>query len=144
MTSIAYKDGELAADTLCVNGHTRTGYTRKIGRGPTGELVGSSGTTTFSRRFVEWIESGRQGDCPTPIDDNEGVREFGFVVLTDGTIEQHEPEGVTFLKADMFGCGSGRQVVLGAMAAGASAYKAVEIAIALDCYSGGEITVLKR
>ena len=41
--------------------------------------------------------------------------------------------------ADFYAIGSGNELALGAMAAGADARRAVEIAIMLDTSSGGEI-----
>jgi len=143
MTTIAYKDGVLAADTLCVNGHIRSGFVTKIIRGPNGELGGAAGNAGYNRLFQDWVAGGRVGDAPIPKQDDE-CRDLGFVVLPDGVIEQHEPEGLNLIRADMYAAGSGRNVAQGAMAAGASAEEAVRIAIGLDCYSGGEITVLRR
>jgi len=143
MTTIAYKDGVLAADTLCVNGHIRSGFATKIVRGPRGELAGSAGSAGFNRAFNAWVTAGMEGEPPKAAETDD-IRDYGFVVLPNGEIEQHEPEGVNRLRADIFAVGSGRNVAQGAMKAGATAEEAVRIAIDLDCYSGGEVTVLRR
>lgn len=145
MTTIAYKDGVLAADTLCVNGYTRAGYLTKIARGSDGVLGGSAGTAAFNRRFLEWITAGRVTEPPrAETDKDSNSRDFGFIVLLDGQLELHEPEGVLTISAPFYACGSGREIAVGAMAAGASAEQAVKVAIELDCYSGGDITTLHR
>jgi len=143
VTTIAWDGKTLASDTLCVNGHIRSGFVTKIVRGPTGELAGAAGHAGFNRAFCDWIAGGRAGN-PPETKETDDARDYGFVVLLDGKIEQHEIEGVNTIMADKFAVGSGRNLALGAMEAGATAEEAVKVAIARDCYSGGEITVLHR
>lgn len=144
MTTIAWDGQSLASDSLCVNGHIASATMRKIGRGPGGELAGAAGDAGFNRQFIAWVESGRHGPSPEPKLDKNDCTDFGFVVLTDGNIELHENAGVSIVRAPFYACGSGRDVALGAMAHGATAEQAVQAAISLDIYSGGEITVLTR
>lgn len=142
MTTIAYRDGVLCGDTAAYNGTTYVGSTRKVVRGPKGQLAGASGEVCWVAKFLRWVEGGEKGDLPAPPDGSRGM------IIRPGapkpTIEIVEDErGPCLVVATFFALGTGATIALGAMAAGSSAWDAVEIAHRLDAYTGGGIDQLE-
>lgn len=136
MTTIAYRDGVLASDSLVSSGNTRAGEVRKIARH--GNLMGGiSGPLDAAEKFLRWIESGCEGDCPQLGDGSDAILIRGrktFYVGPSGTV-------VPF-RAPFAATGSGENLAIGAMAMGASAIEAVKVAIRFDEGSGGRIASL--
>lgn len=140
MTTIAYRAGVIAADTLTTAGRDRVGYTRKIG-GSNGLLWGASGDAAWCKGWRDWLSKGAQGDPATPPDDNTG----GLVVLPDDSIMVFHARGFEHrIGLPYWADGSGADFALGAMHAGASAEEAVRAAMAWDTTTGGDVTVLRR
>lgn len=138
MTTIAYRDGVLAADSQHSSDGVIVAYRPKLERLPDGSLLATKGCAGHGRALFEWLKSGREGDQP----DGDGG---GFLVHADGTLEGFEGKQSEILSgADYHAFGSGQQIALGAMHAGATAEQAVAAAVAHDCFTGGEITVLRR
>lgn len=136
MTTIAYKDGVLVADTQVTEGNWTLGTVvkvRRIGR----VLAGYAGGLSAGQRFLEWVAEGLAGDCPME-EGNEG-----FVIEPDGRITVWNSEyGIAMGHGKYYSCGSGRPFAVGAMAAGASAQEAVLIAATHDIYTNDKLTVL--
>lgn len=137
MTTVAYRDGVVAADTLITAGHTRCGYAAKIMRH--GRLIlGFCGKKSNFEAFRDWVAAGMPGRFAS-----EGGNVFiapptgPAIVWGDGNTPWRETE-------DCWALGSGDDLAMGAMLAGATAEDAVRAAIAVDTGSGGEITVLRR
>lgn len=138
MTTIVYRSGILAADTLHSNDGIRICNKSKFEVLDDGGWLATKGCSGYGRALLKWSQSGRNGDQPK----GEGG---GFLVHPDGTLEGFEGEvGEVFTGAPYYAFGSGAQIALGALCMGASAEQAVAAAIALDVYSGGEITVMRR
>lgn len=142
MTTIAYRDGILAADTLaCSESGLRSSSMVKIMR-VRGGLAGTVGKCSQAQAIVRWLEDGRAADRPKFAD---GSDDYTVVWLPDegeATLIENggeEPLG----DAPYHAFGSGREIALGAMYMGATAKEAVEAAIAISVWSGGDVTVLK-
>lgn len=138
MTTIAYRDGVMAADSQAGCGTTRRGETQKIFRvGP--YVVGFSGALGHALRFLKWVEDGMPDARP------EIPREDGFRALVaeaDGTLLTFDDDLMPQrIDAPFHATGSGVEIALGAMAAGASAEEVVKIAAQFDVYTGGTIRV---
>lgn len=136
MTTIAYKDGVLAADTLMTSGGARCGYQAKIER--RGRLVlGHAGVRSNYEAFRDWIAAGAPGRF-TCKDGNVFVIAPGELPLVwgDGDTPWRETE-------PFWALGAGERYAVGAMAQGASARKAVKVAMQFDTATGGEVTVLR-
>lgn len=134
MTTIAFKNGVLAADTLVSGNGVRVGYVTKIRKiGPV--LAAAAGTMSFVQAFLDWFSSGTDDEPPETSGESEGLLFYDGRVLTWN-------DGWDLLVAPFFAIGSGKYQALGAMAAGASAEDAVCAAILTDCYSGGSIDIL--
>ncbi len=144
MTTIAYRDGVLAADTRATSGDVIVGSSAlkiaKRGR----VMAAASGTSAYARRFMDWFRSGMKGDPPPSIDPNDhDTFCWGLLVTGDDRRVLLQQPGWIVERGPYFAMGSGRDFALGAMAHGASAEEAVRAAIAHDVYSGGDITVLR-
>ena len=140
MTTIAYRKGMLAADTGSYPG--RMGEVIKIAK--YGKfLAGACGNATYLDAFLKWFLGGREGKSPEPKSDSDGC-DRGVIFgpkLTD--IEIFEPGGsFKMINCPYFAMGSGRQVALGAMHAGANARQAVFAAMTHDDYTWGAVTEL--
>lgn len=141
MTTIAYRDGVLAADTLASSDGIRIRHSPKLDVLSDGSWLATKGNSGHGRALLDWLESGKAG--PQPGGDDQGSG--GVCIRPDGTIEAYEAGVYEILTgADYWAWGSGQQIALGAMHAGADAQGAVAAAITHDVYSGGEITVLRR
>lgn len=122
----------------------RNGLSVKIAsRG--GLLAGASGASDRCKAFRDWFVTGCQGHHPSMGDPEKDWGE-GFIITPDDQILTFGPTTFWLEKPfnGMFAAGSGREFALGAMAAGADAVRAIEIARTLDINTGGEITILTR
>lgn len=134
MTTIAYDGTYLCVDSQASKGDLLSSRTRQKMWFDVGEFlcVALAGNTATYKPIVDWLRDGAE---PSGWGDWDAV---AWAVRRDGTIERYAsgyPEGVNGMDAD----GSGAHLALGAMAAGASAVKALSIAIEYDLFSGGEV-----
>lgn len=138
MTTIAYRDGVLAADSQVTLGSMRLpGSALKIGKTKAGVLYGGAGSVAACGEFFDWVNSPDDGELP------EGEYS-GIIVLPKG--EVMEIENGSFLpkmKQKFIAVGSGAPYALAAMMAGATAQEAVKIATKLDIHSSGPIKTVK-
>ncbi len=140
MTTIAYKHGILAADTLCTSGmDLRIGNITKIWMGKS-YMGGLSGTISDGALFKKWlVKDNLKGDIPDFSKDLKAV-----IIGRDHNIYYMAIAGILVpVDATCAASGTGEEVALGAMHAGASAEQAVEISIGLDIYSGGDVHILQ-
>lgn len=143
MTTIAYKDGVLAADTLATWGNSRDGYFGKIARrGP--YLAAVSGGMPAAQAFLDWFRRGCVGDAPQIPESPDNAKAFCVIITPDDIVLTHTPWGWERTRNVDLAMGSGANYAQGAMAAGASPEEAVRIACLYDTHSGGEIEVLRR
>ena len=139
MTTICYRDGVLAADSLVTLGSTKVhGSYQKIRR--IGEyLVGTAGAVADCQAFVVWLKA-----CDSTQPPPKG--EYGALVVgPQGRVREIEngsvlpcPRGAKF-----FALGSGGPYALAAMYAGATATEAVKIAAKIDTSTGLPVKTLK-
>jgi ATP-dependent protease HslVU (ClpYQ) peptidase subunit len=141
VTTIAYKDGVVAADSQVSCGDMRDSTITKIARNPAGDLCGASGNASFMFAFLKWFSDGEKGEAPVP-SENDG----GIIFRAKGAIELYEHPGPCpfVVVAKMYAAGSGRKLALGAMAFGASAEEAVKVAAQYDIYTSGKIVTLSH
>lgn len=149
MTTVAYRDGIMAADSIM--SCTEDGEyewlrpTRKLFRLSTGAfkggLAGTAGTNGSGLVFLKWIQdqwAGAVDEFSRP-DLKDG--EFTCLILTpDQRLLEYdqwlEPEEITM---PFHAIGTGAPIALGAMYAGASAKEAVEIACKVSPHSAGPV-----
>lgn len=139
MTTIAYKKGVLAADTLWSAESVSDDYGPKIWR--QGRiLVGAVGCRSTGLKFRDWIRSGLKGEHPYH---GEPVGN-GMLVLPDHQLVCWSSRGPwRITRAPFYAIGSGEQFALAAMEMGASAEQAVLVAMKFDLHTGGEVNALR-
>lgn len=143
MTTIAYRDGCLAADTLVSVQTHRDGYATKIAKlGP--YLAGASGYHAMTLKFLDWFRMGMPADRTPEMGMNrdEKYDTYGHIFCPDGLIVTFSPLGWTKRRAPYYATGSGCDYAYGAMSMGATAEEAVRAALVHETASGGPITVL--
>lgn len=143
MTTIAYKDGVLAADSMVSDEDIKHIGLPKLFRIPGGR-VGFAGTYVHTGAFVRWLEAGRPADALPPVGDT-----CALVVWDQGEYAgqlwyyDDSLEALVWPLSGPFAFGSGAAAALGAMYAGADAATAVEIATRIDPRSGGGVSILQ-
>lgn len=139
MTTVAYRDGVLAADTLFTANGMRDHYSAKawrIGR----VLAAATGNSARIARFRAWAAGGLKG--PSPYEDaSDGGN--GLVVAPGQPLLLAGSAGLTPIHAEFYAIGSGEDFALGAMEMGATAHEAVVVAARRDTATGGAIIVLE-
>jgi hypothetical protein len=150
MTTIAFKDGIVAADTgMTGGGGSRVGHTVKIVRrmscvAPVAfDVAGASGCASWGHAFKTWFTKGENGDPPPIAHENQRDDATGVIFRADGSIWVFHSSGRHDLRAPYFAMGSGGSEARGAMQVGASAEDAVRAAMVLDESTYGDVTVLR-
>lgn len=150
MTTIAYKNGVLAADSLINYGTFSNGEINKIhvvsipeddGKRVRRAMMAVSGAVWVIEPLIEWIECGAtQDEIPHCL--LVAANEFSCIMIDDEGIVWEFNNGF-FLKCGVqyHSIGSGQMFALGAMAAGIEAPEAVAAAMKHDKATGGAITV---
>lgn len=143
MTTIAYRDGVLAADTQITCGSTIDGWTQKAFR--KGQLLfATTGCSGRGDAFLAWVRSGMKGDAPEMKGEKEDDEEAnGFLFPGGDRVVWRYRNVWASHRAPFFAYGSGADIAIGAMLAGATAEEAVRCAAERDTATGGEITVLR-
>lgn len=141
MTTIVYRDGIMAADSQLSMGGVRRGVSLKIQRLADGSLIAGCGGSGHIRRLIEWVAAGAKlEDKPTPPDE-AGAASL-MQVSPDKTVTVWNTDGdPQKVMAPFMVMGSGNEIALGALEMGASAMRAVEVAIIWDTGSGGPVQV---
>ncbi len=142
MTTIVYRDGVMAADSAINSGDVAVGTMRKIV--PVGDmgflaLAGAVGPhiTETADWLSKWPETVGAPECVQ----KSGV--CGLFALYSGLVLQIDGGAPYEMEAPFFAEGSGRFIALGALAMGATAKQAVDIAIRYDHCSGGPTQTVK-
>lgn len=141
MTVIAYKSGTMCSDSMVSTGSGfNDGSVRKIIKTPEGFLVGAAGNLSHVSKFLDFFEDYDTDwvwencvDELSELDEIEGllVTPDEILVFVDGYFSP--------VKADFYALGNGSPVAKGAMAMGATAEEATEIAIRFTLGCGGDI-----
>lgn len=137
MTTIAWDGKTLAADTQWTCAYVQQHSTPKI-HTANGIAWGAAGDAGSALLFDEWMRDGRPDDKKPYFDKDL----FVAIVVENGKAFRYEYALIPIPAGRPAATGSGGEIAMGAMMAGATAQRAVEIAIALDMGCGGEITVL--
>lgn len=138
MTTVATDGQSMAADGQ-VSDHCETivdHKREKVRRLSDGRIVGAAGSAFDAVSWAAWLESGKEGDCP--IDSDLFV---GLILNKDGTVLWVDHKGREVAATPPCAIGSGQDLALGAMDAGATPGEAVNIACKRDPGSGGRIKI---
>ena len=141
MTTIAYRDGILAADGRMTYGDTIfTDHTKKIHRLSDGALFALCGDVSYVQPMLDSLEDD-EVDLPEV---SEGSSFTAVIVERDGKLRLYEGRGgFITLDAPYYAFGSGEEYAIGAMDMGASAQDAVRVACGRDLGTGGDIQIEK-
>lgn len=155
MTTIAYRDGIMAADSLVTGNGVVEGQFRKIAD-IKGFLVGGCGEISKVAAFFDWFRVNQPLKPP--------LKSHPFAVFPDYIKPKKDEEKYTILLVDkqnrqiwesdnggypyrlevpFIAIGSGREIAVGAMSMSASAIQAVRASIKHDIYSGGNVQTKK-
>lgn len=135
MTTIATDGRSMAGDGLCTgNGIVHGFATQKVFKLDDGRIVGMCGTAYGMPVFVDWLNNG--GEKPKLFGGFEAL-----VLSPDGTCATFNEECQSCPQEVPAITGCGGPIALGAMLAGASPKRAIEIASMRDQATGGTITV---
>lgn len=143
MTTLAYKDGVLAADSMALNSWNILGAKGKIDR--RGDILfGASGrSSAICRKFVDWGRRGFVGD-PPQMSYEADLDACGFIVPEADRIIMWTKDGPNEFRAPFFAFGSGGEFATGALAAGASPQEAIRIAARFDLGTNLPLRVVAR
>jgi ATP-dependent protease HslVU (ClpYQ) peptidase subunit len=141
MTTIALRNGVMAGDSQVNCGHLKYGQIQKVRR--IGNwIIGVSGSFDCMEQFFHWARTGF--DC-SKRPDLKALHEPSFSAIV---LNASDPEDIIEYEIDLVpqrfcapyrAIGSGRDFAIGAMAMGASAVQAIEIACLHDRSTGGKI-----
>jgi ATP-dependent protease HslVU (ClpYQ) peptidase subunit len=138
MTTIATDGFQIAADGQSTRKDSVTGTNRrKLYPLPDGSFVGAAGRTVDAERAVRVLYEGGNADAPGDYTLMQ-LHRNGKVDVYEGSLR-----AVIRMKPP-YAIGSGADVAMGALLAGASAHEAVKIAAKIDVYTGGKITSYSR
>lgn len=133
MTTIAYRDGILAADTrVCAGDMVLPEHATKVFKLDSGALVGYAGSVEQSDALHYAVINGH----PTP----EHKKVQGLMIQPDGSVFNYEgTRWVRAGEAPYYAIGSGSPFALAAMHCGRDARMAIHCAMHFDKDTGGDI-----
>lgn len=137
MTTIAWDGKTLAVDSKETANGTIISTSRKklyLDQGQY-KAVAISGDLVDCLNIIDWIASGGLGDKPA-------IPEGSSIIAIDECGRAYRYISPCLIRLEIkapYGDGSGYELVLGAMDAGATAVEAVKIACKRDVYTGGRV-----
>lgn len=143
MTTVAYKDGIIAADTLATNKKGVSFQTSKI-RKIDGMLIGISGSLVAGTRAINYLSNRNIIEKLRGVFNFPGGDYSGIFVTSDGELFLIDGGPKIKLKSNFYSIGTGSSYAMGAMSAGATAEEAVRISIEYDHYSAGDVQKLRN
>lgn len=143
MTTIAWDGKTLAADRQITYDKTVEGEVTKIyKRKKDGALCAVAGNLPIAIRFVRWFLAGGKGEPPEL--EKGTATATSFVIYSPELMVKYSNTGWYEVELpNPFADGSGWELALGAMAAGATAEQAVHIASRFDTATGKNIDTLE-
>ncbi len=139
LTTIAYKDGVLAADTRMTYGDGSTVRVKKIFQLSDGSLFGVAGESPWVERMREWAISG----FPKKRRWSKEAEVEAMHIKTDGSIWLvHNDLNLDKVEEKYYAIGSGGAYAIGAMDCGKGAAAAVKIACRRDSSTSEPIDTL--
>ena len=140
MTTIAYKDGWLAADSCCSIGNYHTN-SKKLYTVPNVGIVGFAGAGNAMFKIADWWMEGCKGEAPT-VDGDKGEACIGVLVSRKGVFALFDGIHPMLIDDPQFAIGSGSDFAISAMSLGKNAKEAVEHAMQFDVGTGGRVDAI--
>lgn len=145
MTTIAYRNGIMAADSGSRAGDAKQNWARKLAKGTDGTLYGACGNAAQCETFLGWVDDGCVGDPPAADKEPEGHSSFLILVAPiHGRLQLITAYGVEKYKAPYFALGYDSGVAYGAMFTGANAPDAIAAAIEHGVGSSGPLAMIRH
>lgn len=139
MTTIAYRDGVLAADRRClINGWKQPHQLSKLFEVGDGSICAVTGDYANAMRVVRHLQMVRSADEAPPLNENSRV----IWLRSAGKMTIFEGDGHFDMECDFTAFGSGAPTAQAAMYAGTDAKRAVEIASLLDDQTGPDVETM--
>jgi len=137
MTTIAYRDGVLAADTLlnAIAGHDRVTKLKRRGNA----VYGVAGVLVDCEALADWYFGPRNAPPKYFLIGDERPSAQIIVIHDDGKVYSSGWGGHAVEVTSYVAIGSGSEYAVGAMYMGADAIHAVQAAMRHDTDTGGEI-----
>jgi len=136
MTTIAFDGKTLAADSLAIGGATSPHrIAQKIFDIGGGVFVAIAGTLGEGAKFAAWYVEGADIAAPALPD----LKDSSVLVVSEKHSYEFDETLMPLPVRAPCAIGSGGEVALGAMMAGATASEAVKIACKVDIHSGGRV-----
>jgi ATP-dependent HslUV protease subunit HslV len=131
MTTIAYRDGIMAADSGVWHGDGMNPWATKVAKGNDGVLYGLTGNAAEASNYIAWVKGGYTGDEPKARSLNDGDNSSFVVVIAKAgdPIRLRTAYGDEMYDAPYISIGGGSQACYGAMYVGADAPTAIKAAI---------------
>lgn len=132
MTTIAFKDGVMAADTQITSDYAI--HAPKIFRLPDGGVAGGAGDWSRAYAGIKWLMEGEKGDPP-----NLGDADI-LIARADGTLWKANEEFPAYPLLDkMAAIGCGALAAIVAMRGGSTAVEAVQAVAVSDIYTNDPV-----
>lgn len=141
MTTLAYRDGILAADRrmMCAGWKVPYEATKIFSlNSPKGIIAGVTGEYAEAVALIEWLRKPAQSSEMPKISENSRV----VVVTARDVLEIYEASGVFTVRAKYAAWGSGMPPATAALIMGASAVRAVEVAAMVDEGTGPDVEMI--
>lgn len=142
MTTIAIRDGLIAADSLIAYSSITNGHREKIedcGR----YAVALAGLAKLRKPLEKWVREGCKAErVPQTLLDHEDKFSALIIDRLVGQVYEFDEGDLVPVYADYTAIGSGALLAIGAMAHGATAEEAVLAAARHDKNTGGPVTSL--
>jgi hypothetical protein len=144
VTIIAVQGGTMVADSMqFVNGRSSPCPDGKIARAPDGSLVGACGGSVDTWALRQWVRDGMNFNAKPammyPATHDESI--MWLWLKPDRTVWKGDADFRLHPVANPVAMGMGAEFVDGAMSAGASIVRAVELAVQRLAYLGGAVQV---
>lgn len=134
MTTVAFRDGVLAADSFATDDASAI-QVRKIARLPKGDVAGGAGSLPEVTQALQWLAKGGKGAAPS-------IEGSTLLFTVDGALHLAGGGWPGVPVKGFAAIGSGAQGALVAMKLGCTAEQAVSAVAGIDPATGGEIDVL--
>jgi ATP-dependent protease HslVU (ClpYQ) peptidase subunit len=143
MTTIAYRDRVLAADSMETDDDMKLNWkTKKVFKLPNGSLFGGAGDAESCMILLDGLKKGIELPALPKVGDS-GPDVHAILVKPNGRIYFYEGYRWTKVVEKFWAIGSGRKAALALLRYGASAVDAVKGGINTDTYSGGRVRTVK-
>ncbi len=142
MTTVVFKDGIIATDSMISSGGEILGTTKKIIHAENGNIILGAGSTNAIETFIKFYNLQEYNKDILKSESNR----IDIIVINPLTKEiiMYDDELIAHVyEADAYALGSGRAYALGALAAGVSPEEAILIAAKYDKSTDTNVQLLK-